>query len=70
MEDGRLQVRGVNPHLASHMIPPLHKAYTETDEQTDRDRLGEEGGQTGSDLGRRDEDSDTHENKCLAKKNP
>ncbi len=37
-EDGGLQVHGVNPHLSSHMIPPLHKAYRQIDEQTDRER--------------------------------
>ncbi len=42
-EDDRLQVHGVNPHLCSHMIPPLHKAYRQMDEQTD----GEEGGRHG-----------------------
>ncbi|KAG8004881.1 hypothetical protein GBF38_010698 [Nibea albiflora] len=38
-EDGCLQVRGVNPHLGSHMMP-LQK----TDRQTDRQ--GEEGRET------------------------
>lgn len=64
-EDGRPQVHGVTPHLGSHMIPPLHKAERQTDEQTDRDRLGEEGGETGSVLGRRDKDKENTEEKSV-----
>lgn len=37
-EDGRLQVQAVNPHLGSHMISPLHKAYRQTDAQTEWER--------------------------------
>lgn len=58
-EDGGLQVHGVNPHLSSHMIPPLHKAYRQMDEQTDRERQGEERGKTWSVLGRRNKVRDT-----------
>lgn len=60
-EDGCPQVHGVNLHLGSHMMPPLHKAHTErqTDEQTDKDRRGEEGGETGSVSGRRDKQTQT-----------
>lgn len=54
-EDGSLQVHGVNPHLSSHMIPPLHKAYRQMDEQTDR-KAGRGRGEMWSVLGRRDKD--------------
>ena len=54
-EDGGLQVHGINFHLGSHMMPPLHKAYKkrQTGEQTDQDRRGEEGNETGSVSGRK-----------------